>query len=191
MERIADMNDKFNKYLKKFQLKSDEELFLLIKEDVQTAYFEIVERWSTKLHYKAYKRIQDKSVAMILVKQVLAELWDSRDKLSIKKISDYLISSLKYKLYVLHEKNELANPFSAPSDSALNIGQIKQLIEEWLCIQPEERVHIFNLKYKARMTSKEISEKLHIRLSAVSEQLTASRVSLNDYVQKFIDMDLG
>lgn len=194
------MRDKPNQVLINFHLTSDEELFILIQKGVKAAYQEIVERWAAKLYKKAYKGIQDISLALALVKQVFAELWENRDRLRVKKVSDYLIGSLKSKLYIFYKQKRLPNTFNEPlnhfamailkADAALSIEQIKSIIKEWIITQPNERVQIFNLKYKARLTSREISERLDISLKIINEELRISRSSLNKYVRRFLAMNL-
>ncbi|WP_367866932.1 RNA polymerase sigma factor [Pedobacter sp. WC2423] len=201
MERVADMNDNFNRYSKYFHLKNDEELISLIKEDVKAAHYELTERWATKLYKKAYRKLRNQSIVMDLVEQVFNELWVNRRKLKIRKASEYLVGSLKDKLYELDEKNELHSAYTESlnhfalvilkADSALSIPKIKELIDKWLLIQPPERVQIFNLKYKVKMTSKQICEKLDIPLNVVNAQINGSGRSLNEYVQRFHIMKLN
>ena len=183
-----------------FYLKNDEELFLLIQEDFKPAFLELVDRWSAKLYDKSYKRIQDNAFAITLVKEILNELWENRTKLKIKKISDYLVGTLKLKLLLLNDQKMLPGKFAEPlnhialaiikAEAVLSLEDIKGIIEQWIITQPDERVQVFNLKYKAKFTSKEVSEKLRIPVNIVNDQLKISRISLNDYVQKFIAMNL-
>jgi len=194
------MKTKTIQYQPEYHLYSDDELFQLIKADVTSAYRELVKRWSKKLYGKTYKYVQNPHLASKLVKQIFIELWEYRDMLLISKVSDYFSGCLKSKVYVLYEREILSYGIAEPinhfaisilkTEQAQSIDDVKILIEEWLKLQPAERVQIFSLKYKVKFTSKEIGEKLGIPLKRVQEELNNSRISLRKYIDQAIGLSI-
>lgn len=179
---------------------TEAELLNLLKKGIEPAFNEIVKRWEKKLYDKTYKRVQNPILAIAITKEIFNDLWERRAAIQIEHLQHYLSVNAKYKVFLLYNKKMLSHRIEEPLDhfaiaileaeAALSIEDIKILISKWLLTQPEERVAIFDLKYKAKFTSVEISNTLGIALHIVKKQINISRKSLNQFVHQFLALSL-
>lgn len=173
---------------------SDSELLIFMKRGDVEAFNILVERWRKKLYKITYRKVQDSVLTVTLIQEVFDDLWLQRAFIMIESLKLYLFTIVKYRVYQLHQHKKLSSSIEEPlnhfvmvklqAESALSIEQIKKLIQDWLCTQPKEREEIFKLKYIAKFTSNEISQKLGISLNSVQHQIIVSRVSLNEFIHK-------
>jgi len=179
---------------------TDAELLEFLSKGSKPAFDVLVKRWQKKLYEKTYKSVQSPILAKAITEEIFNDLWEQRAVIQIGHLPHYLSIAAKDKVFLLYNKKMLSPRFEEPlnhfalaildAESALSMEDIKTLISNWLLTQPKERVTIFDLKYKAKFTSMEISDKLGIPLHTVREQINISRKSLNQFVHQFLALSL-
>lgn len=159
---------------------SDEQLFLLIKQDSGPAFDEIYNRYWYTLFNSAYKRLRDKEICSDVVQDIFTDLWNKREQKQIENVGAYLNTAVKYKVYTLLSEGKAGHNFvqpfenlvsSATADSHFNEKEIRHLLFLWMQTLPEKRREIFRLKYHEGASTRQISEHLNISQKTVQNQL--------------------
>lgn len=175
---------------------SDQQLFLLVKEDDCRAFEELYSRHWFPLVDAAYRRLQSEQKAEDLVQDLFMSLYQKRHTLEFTvSLQAYLHQALKYK--VLNEfrsentrqtytkslffsevsKNDLANELDAK--------ELRRKIEIVLESLPDKCRKVFILSRNGNCSNRDISQKLAISLSTVEKHigkaLKALRSSLPEY----------
>jgi RNA polymerase sigma factor (sigma-70 family) len=172
----------------------DYQLVSLIMEGDRLAFDEVYERYWKRLYNDTYKRL--KSIEMIeeIVQDVFSNLWSSRGKRNIQNIYPYLLTSVRYQVFMLYKKGKSVPEFEEPlehmvlstlqADSLFNEKELKGCIAVWMALQPDKRRTVFQMKYMDEKTTREISEILGISQKTVQNQLLTSFSSLRDFLSK-------
>jgi RNA polymerase sigma-70 factor (family 1) len=86
-------------------IKTDYELLQSIRlEDDEEAFAVLYERYWKKCLAISYNLMRDKSQAKDLVQEVFISIWNRRNVLEIKNISNYLATAIKFSFYMHIEK---------------------------------------------------------------------------------------
>jgi RNA polymerase sigma factor (sigma-70 family) len=172
----------------------DSKLVSLIMEGDRLAFDEVYERYWKRLYNDTYKRL--KSIEMIeeIVQDVFSNLWSSRGKRNIQNIYPYLLTSVRYQVFMLYKKGKSTPVFEEPlehmvlatlqADSLFNEKELKGCVSVWMALQPDKRRAVFQMKYIDEKTTREISETLGISQKTVQNQLLTSFSSLRDFLSK-------
>jgi RNA polymerase sigma factor (sigma-70 family) len=172
----------------------DSKLVSLIMEGDRLAFDEVYERYWKRLYNDTYKRL--KSIVMIeeIVQDVFSNLWSSRGKRNIQNIYPYLLTSVRYQVFMLYKKGKSTPVFEEPlehmvlatlqADSLFNEKELKGCVSMWMALQPDKRRAVFQMKYIDEKTTREISETLGISQKTVQNQLLTSFSSLRDFLSK-------
>ena len=175
---------------------SDTELTLHLKEGEKVAFDEIYERYWKKLYNDTYKRLRRVEQVEEIVQDVFTDLWAKRTTKNIENLYGYLLTAVRYQVFMLYKKGKTSPIFEEPleyialdslqADSLLNVKELKGCISLWLSMQPEKRGEIFRLKYMEDLTTREISEILGISQKTVQNQLITSFTSLREFLSKLM-----
>lgn len=174
----------------------DSQLVSLIQEGDRMAFDEVYERYWKKLYNDTFKRL--KSIEMIeeIVQDVFSNLWSARASRKIQNVYPYLLTAVRYQVFMLYKKGKTTPIFEAPlehmalsslqTDSLFNEKELRGCIAVWMVMQPEKRRVIFQMKYMNDQSTKEISEILGISQKTVQNQLLTSFASLRDFLSKLM-----
>jgi RNA polymerase sigma factor (sigma-70 family) len=179
-----------------FRSYSDTELTFHLKEGEKVAFDEIYERYWKKLYNDTYKRLRRVEQVEEIVQDVFTDLWAKRTTKNIENLYGYLLTAVRYQVFMLYKKGKTSPIFEEPlehlafdtlqADSLLNVKELKGCIALWLSMQPEKRGEIFRLKYMEDLTTREISEMLGISQKTVQNQLLTSFTSLREFLSKLM-----
>lgn len=175
---------------------NDDELKSLLTQGSEAAFDEIYSRFWKKLYNEAYKRLHNPEQSEEIVQDIFIDLWTKRTQKEIDNLAAYLITSVRYQVFMLYNKTKKLPYFEEPldyialsSEEADSVCFEKDLIaavQTWLDQQPEKRREIFRLRYLEEMTTKEISEHLNISQKTVQNQLNTAQDSLRSSVSKLL-----
>ncbi|QNK64440.1 sigma-70 family RNA polymerase sigma factor [Pedobacter sp. PAMC26386] len=165
----------------------------------QAAFDEIYKRCWKKLYNESFKRLKNMEQVEELVQSVFVDLWVKKErKNNILNIYAYLVTAVRYQVYMLYKKSRTLPQFEEPldhmavsyngADSLINEKEIRNYIAVWLAMQPEKRGEIFRMKFMDEYTTKEISEKLGVSQKTVQNQVTTSHASLRQFSKKLMVM---
>lgn len=175
---------------------ADSQLVSLIQEGDRLAFDEVYERYWKRLYNDTFKRL--KSIEMIeeIVQDVFSNLWSTRASRKIQNIYPYLLTAVRYQVFILYKKGKSTPVFETPlehmalstlqTDSLFNEKELRGCIAIWMVMQPEKRRVIFQMKYINDQSTKEISEILGISQKTVQNQLLTSFASLRDFLGKMM-----
>lgn len=174
---------------------SDEQLFLLVKQDDRTAFDELYNRHWLNLFNKAYKRLRDREACCDILQDIFADLWNKRATREIDSMGAYLNTAVKNKIYSLLGQGRAGNYFVQPfetmgtvvaADSNFNQKEINHLLHLWMQTLPEKRREIFRLKYYEGASTRQISEHLNISQKTVQNQLLLAFQDLRLHISHYL-----
>ena len=178
----------------------DDELVTLLTQGDELAFSEIYERYWLKLYNESYKRLRDEALCADLIQDVFADLWLNRDCRKIENLVAYLFTAVKYRIFSLYKKKKIVGAFSEPiefiaasaddPDSLFFEKEIRECIDIWLRMQPEKRKKVFAMKFCQDLSTREISEILHVSQKTVQNEFTISLKQLRVHLAKIISLML-
>ena len=167
---------------------SDHDLLFMLRADDELAFNEIFRRHWKVLYSHAYRRLKNAAQSEEIAQEVFANLWIKRKKQQIECLLPYLLSVVKYQVFMLYKRVERLPHFEEPledmavatmqADSMFFAHELQDCIDTWLGTQPEKRREIFRLRYIEEYSTKEISEKLSISQKTVQNTLATALSSL-------------
>jgi len=178
----------------------DDELVTLLTQGDEAAFSEIYERYWLRLYKECYKRVKDEARCADIVQDVFADLWLSREGREIENLSAYLFTTVRYSIFSLYKKEKNLEAFTEPLEfisacvadpnSLFYEKEIRECINIWLNMQPEKRKQVFAMKFCQDLSTREISEILHVSQKTVQNQFTTSLKQLRVHLAKIISLVL-
>ena len=184
-----------------YRLLADEVLlkFLIISDEL--AFQEIYQRYWRQLYYAALSKINNKEVAEDIIQTVFTGLWEKREQHSIKNISAYLGTSVKYQVinYIksgISKKAHLSNISESrkteenKNELALLVKELNEAIDKAINRLPQKTQTIFRLSRFERHSNKQISRMMDVSEKAVEYHITQSLRALRLYLKSFMLVNL-
>jgi len=178
----------------------DDELVTLLAQGDEVAFSEMYERYWLKLYNESYKRLKDEALCADVIQDVFADLWLNREGREIENLAAYLFTAVRYRIFSLYKKEKNTVAFAEPlefivvaasdPDSLFFEKEIRECIDVWLNMQPEKRKQVFAMKFCQDLSTREISEILHISQKTVQNQFTISLKQLRIHLGKIISLML-
>jgi len=176
----------------------DDELVILLTEGDDVAFCEIYERYWLKLYNESHKRLKNEELCADIIQDVFADLWLNREDRKIENLAAYLCTAVRYRVFTSYKKEKNIDAFTEPIEfmvaSASDPGsiffekEIRECIEIWLNMQPEKRKQVFTMKFSQDLSTREISEILHVSQKTVQNQFTTSLKLLRAHLGKIISL---
>jgi len=178
----------------------DDELVILLMQGDEAAFSEIYERYWLKLYNENHKRLKDEALCADVVQDVFADLWLNREEREIENLAAYLFTAVRYRIFSLYKKDKRVDAFVEPiefiaaaasnPDSIFFEKELRECIDIWLNMQPEKRKQVFAMKFGRDLSTREISETLHVSQKTVQNQFTTSIKQLRVHLAKIISLML-
>ncbi|WEK18585.1 MAG: sigma-70 family RNA polymerase sigma factor [Candidatus Pedobacter colombiensis] len=175
---------------------ADTQLINLVKAGDETAFDEAYKRYWKKLYSEAYKRLRSAELCEEVIQDVFADFWVKREEKQIIELFPYLLTAVRYQVYMLYKKGRSMPVFEEPleymaqeslqADSLFCEKELKASIEAWLTLQPEKRREIFKMRFMQDLTTREISEILGVSQKTVQNQLLTATASLRASLGKIV-----
>ncbi|WP_316818784.1 RNA polymerase sigma factor [Pedobacter nyackensis] len=175
---------------------ADLKLINLIKSGDEMAFDETYKRYWRKLYSEAYKRLRNAELCEEVIQDVFADFWVKREQKEIEQLFPYLVTAVRYQVYMLYKKGKSMPVFEEPlehmaqeslqADSLFYEKELKESINVWLDLQPEKRREIFNMRFMQDLSTKEIAEILGISQKTVQNQLLTATASLRNALGKVV-----
>lgn len=160
------------------------------------AFDETYKRYWKKLYNEAYKRLRNAELCEEVIQDVFADLWLKRKQKEILHLFPYLLTAVRYQVFMLYKKGKAMPVFEEPlehmaeetlqADSLFQEKELKAAIETWLTLQPEKRSVIFRMRFMQELSTREISEILGISQKTVQNQLLTATSSLRAALGKIV-----
>ena len=176
----------------------DDELVILLTQGDEAAFSEIYERYWLKLYNESHKRLKDEAISADVIQDVFADLWLNREDREIGNLAAYLFTAVRYRIFSLYKKDKCISAFIEPiefiaasasdPDSIFFEKEIRECIDIWLNMQPEKRKQVFAMKFGQDLSTREISEILHVSQKTVQNQFATSLKQLRVHLGKMITM---
>jgi RNA polymerase sigma-70 factor (ECF subfamily) len=173
-----------------FEHHEDKELIFAIQNGAQTAFSELVKRYSAKSYNIAFRLVNQKEIAEDIVQECFVKFWSSPKKYDLKK--EILFSTwfyrvitnraLDYKRKFIKETN--FNESFEPVDNSQNIEEIlddaKFQTTLWNFINklPEKQQLALNLCFYEGFKNKEAAEIMQISVKAIESLLIRAKNQL-------------
>ncbi len=184
-----------------FRLLTDEVLLKLLKISDELAFEEIYRRYWKLLYCTALKKINSKEIAEDIIQNVFTDLWEKRERHSIKNISAYLGTSVKYQVinYIkaaitkkahLSHINESQKTEENSNELVLLVKELNEAIDMAMDQLPKKTQTIFRLSRFESHSNKDISRIMDVSEKAVEYHITRSLKALRLYLRDFMQVDL-
>ncbi|WP_194530377.1 RNA polymerase sigma-70 factor [Zobellia roscoffensis] len=170
----------------------DSEFLKGVKEDDNSSFKAIYEKYSRDLFVYAYNIIKEKTVCEDIIQEVFISLWAKRKTTTITSLKPYLFQAVKFQIFN-HFRN---NKFSREDLTRLNIidvsmnvsqkleySELDQIIRDHVAKLPKRCRHIFVLSRYHHKSNKEIADELEISVQAVKNQISKALAFLRNNLQ--------
>ncbi|CAM4328250.1 RNA polymerase sigma factor [Zobellia nedashkovskayae] len=163
-----------------------------MKEDDNSSFKAVYEKYSKVLFIYAHNIIKDKVICEDIIQEVFISLWAKRKTSNISSLKPYLFQAVKFQIFN-HFRN---NKFSTEDLTRLNIidvsmnvsqkleySELDQIIRDQVAKLPKRCRHIFVLSRYDHKSNKEIAEELEISVQAVKNQISKALAFLRNNLQ--------
>lgn len=182
--------------MKNYQLLSDEELFVLIKQDNQSAFSALFDRYWKKMLAKAAYLLRSEDGAEEVVLDAFTNLWKRRHSTEIRNtMHTYIASAVKYEVFDKISDRKKSYPFiedmkPAPiADDAtrqwLDFTDLQQDLERAIAALPEKCRLVFKHRNDG-MKGKEIARLLKISQKTVEAHIEKALRTLREKFHRYI-----
>lgn len=155
---------------------SDEELFILLKEQDHAAFTEIYNRHWGLLYIHAKKMLDDEDEVKDVLQELFTALWAKADSIELTvSLSAYLYSAIRNKILNLIEHKKIKRNYADSiglfldkgnfiTDEQVRHNELARLIEKELKLLPPKMREIFELSRKECLSHKEIAGPFQARV---------------------------
>ena len=171
---------------------SDQELTSLLKDGERQAFDELYWRYHQAVYRNIFKFTKDEDVAMDILQDVFAALWDKRHKLDANQsVSGWLFvvsfnQSVNYTKKKLKEANYLQSisAIEMETDVEPNISDVRyELLEQALKQISPQRRRVFELCKLEGKTYEEAAAEMNISKHTVKEYLSGAMLSIKEFIK--------
>lgn len=177
----------------------DQTLLERIKTGDERAFNELFRRHHSFLRTTAYAVLKDKSLAHVLINEVLASIWIRKEKFDItaEKLNDYLFMAIKLAWYNTYRKgkndrliilsDDITSVMDAHNSFMPRFMEDKELgrkIEEAIETLSEPLKKAFVMFYIEQIPQKEIASELNLSLDAVRARISRASRSVQEWFRK-------
>jgi len=174
----------------------DEELLLLMNGGNQQAFVCIYDRYWKEMYTCAFQVFAHRETCEDLIHDIFLYLWDSREKLEIRSLRDYLyiavknrslnkIRSAKKNLDQINEGHQEI-PSALSADQSVAVKEISAILNASIDELPEKCRAILILSRKEQLSNKEIAARLGISTKTVENQINIGlkkiRLGMSDFL---------
>lgn len=175
---------------------SDNELISLLKQEDQQAFVALYDRYWAELYACAFHLFPHRETCEDLIHDVFLYLWNSREKLEIRSLRDYLYIAIKHKALnkIRSQKKQIeisgedAVTLTAKeeTDDQLMVKELNLLFERGMHSLPEKCREILTLSRKEHLSNKEIASRLNLSPKTVENQINIGlkkiRLMMSDFL---------
>jgi RNA polymerase sigma-70 factor (ECF subfamily) len=180
-----------------FSTYTDEEVFLLVKQDNSAAFEEIFRRYWQELLDAAYRRVKVQETAMELVQSLLVNLYLKRETIVLRtSLRSYLHTSLKNKVLNAiraelvrnnYQQHMLTGNSSYQPDAAatLQLKELQAQIDASFADMPEKCREVFYLSRKEQLSYQDIAKRLGISVNTVEKHMVKALKILRSRLKEY------
>lgn len=162
---------------------SDFELILRLKEDDESAFTEIYERYKWVLYSHAYKKLKNREEAKDVIQELFSGLWTKRNVINLNaNLSGYLYTAMRNKVLNVIAHQQVADKYidsleaytsqnSFLTDHLIREKQLAMQIEQEIDSLPPRMKALFLLSRKEYLSHREIACKMEISEETVKRQM--------------------
>lgn len=166
-----------------YNIFTDQELVVLLRQGDQHALTEIHRRYYSVLYAHVYKRFPYREEVLDLLQELFVYLWDHREKLSFTTgLPGYLYTSIRNRVLNLHRSQKVRGKYAASlqkfaeegvliTDDLIREKELIHMIEREIAALPQQMRLIFELSRKQELSHNEIAEQLNLSPLTVRTQV--------------------
>lgn len=189
--------------MREYQLHTDEQLLLLLKDDDENAFTEIYHRYWKLLFSVAANKLKNLADAEEAVQDIFTDLWRRRAEINISySLKSFLAGAIRYRVYTVlaayqnqqKKLKSLKEVDVVANSSAEEVFDLKLLEEEIGKISarlPDRCKLVYQLSREAGYSNKQIARSLQISEKTVEAQITKALRHLRAVLQSLKTLFLG
>jgi len=170
---------------------SDGELLGLMRQDDESAFSSMYQRYWKQVLGVAAAKVDDVSEAESIVQDIFYSLWKRRNTLEVSgSFNNYLMASVKYRVIKWLDKqrrerryqdhNELSDLLDDTTQQYLELNELTKILEELVGQLPEMPRLIYKFNKEDGKSYKEIANELGISEKSVDGHLMRTKKILRD-----------
>lgn len=161
--------------------KTDGELLQQMAIDSTMAFEEVHKRYAAKLLIYAMNVLKNKEVCEDKIQNIFIDLWTKRKSNTIKSLSSYLFTAVKYQIFNHLRDNKLSSrdltrlniiDVSMNASEEVEYTELEKIISNYVTQLPRRCQEIFVLSRYQHKSHKEIAGELDISIQAVKNQIS-------------------
>lgn len=176
----------------------DDELLSLLASGEREAFETIYHRHWEALFDTAYSILREREASKDIVQDIFIWLWEKRSQLSIKILRHYLRAAVKFKVANFIRNGNIRESFYEdivklqPAQDAQNpleqaeLQELLAVIRDAIDSLPPKCREIYLLKREERLTNPQISERLHVSVKTVENQITIAQRRIRSSVDPYL-----
>ncbi len=175
---------------------TDEGLVEALKNADAKAFIEIYQRYFKVSYHVAFNETYLKEEAEDIVHSFFESLWKNRENVEIRKLSTYIVVSVKYLSYAFfksqinlkkyREHILFQNIYQDNSvENLVNQNDLQKAIENAMKKLPEKTAEIFTLSRLKHKTIGQIAEELNLSEKAIEYHITKSLKVLKEQLETY------
>lgn len=169
--------------------------------DDQVAFKILYKRYWEQCYSQVLRRSGDEALAEDLTQAVFVSLWEKRKSVTIKNVSAYLFTALRFKFIThlksqMHEEMYISHALHTQCDqpdsveASVRMKELLEAIDKGVAMMPSKTKTIYTLSRTEHYSIKEIANKLNLSEKAVEYHITQSlktmRFALKDFLPVFL-----
>ncbi|KIO75793.1 RNA polymerase [Pedobacter lusitanus] len=178
-------------------LHTDEELIILLKEDDQSAYTELYNRYWSKLYRVAYNQLKIAEEAEEIVQDIFIDIWKRRKTIQLTSaLNNYFAVAVKYKVIKTLAKRNHQHQYSkealyihSNNDNStqewLEFDDLKEQLSKLVDQLPDKCQKVYKLSREEENSYKQIAEKMNISEKTIESHINKAlkylRTNINYY----------
>ncbi|TDQ09451.1 RNA polymerase sigma factor [Pedobacter metabolipauper] len=163
---------------------SDEELFMLIRQDDERAFSTLFDRYKTLLYRHIYQRIKSETEAEEILQDIFISIWKNRQTIVISdSLLPYLLGAAKKCVFALYARTskkiehthllkEMEPAFEYPAEEFIMARELETIMDNEVQNMPQTMRLAFQLSRKEHISVREIAERLSISEQTVKNNIT-------------------
>jgi RNA polymerase sigma-70 factor (family 1) len=167
--------------LPEYKQHSDEELLRSLRNDDESAFSEIYQRYSPVLFKTAYNILKHRSGAEDVVQEIFISLWNKRTNHNIQSLGGYLNQSTWYYALRIYREGKRDAQFQqrlADVSQLISIEDpaayrdLQSILQKIIAQLPPEHQLIYKFSREQNMTYREIAQHLGISVKTVEKKMS-------------------
>ncbi len=184
--------------MNKMRTTSDEELIVMLKNGVFSAFGELYDRYWGPMIAKAHGRLKNQEDAEEVVQELFVKIWRRRERIELQfTFKTYIFAALRYEIldflakqlnrkdhFSIDETTHFDFPAQDDSFYSMEMKELQQQVNEIIEDLPEKCQLIFKMSRNDGFSNREIADQLSLSHRTVETQISKAIKTLKQTLKR-------